>query len=297
MATGDAAYIKKINRSLIIQRIIEHGKISRADLSKLTHLTRATISAQVADLLEDELIIETQEEHHAVGRKPISLSLNDKVGYALGIDLDYDSITFTLANLIGCPVSSKTVTVHTSNYQEILEVLITQINQYRTAYKDSRYGVVGVVIGIHGLVTNEEIIHFIPRFNWHDTNLKQDLEQAIGNIVHIENNTNLCSFAERVFHYHKAKNVLSASLSTGIGLGIMMDKDLFKGYDGYAGEAGHMIIVPGGKPCTCGNQGCWEQYASESTFFKELATKNKRRICHMKMFNSYLLTKMKIRIT
>ena len=79
MATGDAAYIKKINRSLIIQKIIEHGKISRADLSKLTHLTRATISAQVADLLEDELIIETQEEHHAVGRKPISLSLNAKL--------------------------------------------------------------------------------------------------------------------------------------------------------------------------------------------------------------------------
>ena len=62
MATGDAAYIKKINRSLIIQKIIEHGKISRADLSKQTNLTRATISAQVADLLEDELIIETQEE-------------------------------------------------------------------------------------------------------------------------------------------------------------------------------------------------------------------------------------------
>ncbi len=78
MATGDAAYIKKINRSLIIQKIIEHGKISRADLSKLTHLTRATISAQVADLLEDELILETQEECHAVGRKPISLSLNGK---------------------------------------------------------------------------------------------------------------------------------------------------------------------------------------------------------------------------
>ena len=52
-----------------------------------------------------------------------------------------------------------------------------------------------------------------------------------------------------------------------------MDKKLFKGYDGFAGEAGHMIIVPGGKQCTCGNQGCWEQYASESTFFKELSLK------------------------
>ena len=127
MATGDAAYIKKINRSLIIQKIIEHEKISRADLSKLTNLTRATISAQVADLLEDELIIETQEEYHAVGRKPISLSLNNQAGYALGIDIDYGSITFTLSNLVGHPVSSSTIILDTSNYEEVLSLLIQKI--------------------------------------------------------------------------------------------------------------------------------------------------------------------------
>ena len=66
------------------------------------------------------LIIETQEEHHAVGRKPISLSLNAQAGYALGIDLDYGSITFTLSNLIGCPVTSNIITVDTSNYEEVL---------------------------------------------------------------------------------------------------------------------------------------------------------------------------------
>ncbi len=273
MSTGDSAYIKKINRSLIIQKIVEHGKISRADLSKQTNLTRATISAQVADLLEDELIIETQEEHHGVGRKPISLSLNSKAGYALGIDLDFGSITFTLSNLIGCPITNNIITADTSSYEGVLKILIQQINQIKAACSNSRYGVVGIVVGIHGLVTNEEIIHFIPSVHWHDKNLKDDLIKEFGNIVHIENNTNLCSFAERVFHYHHAKNVLCASLSSGIGLGIMMDTELFKGYDGYAGEAGHMIVVPGGKPCTCGNRGCWEQYASESTFFKELAQK------------------------
>ena len=155
----------------------------------------------------------------------------------------------------------------------VLDILVKQINQYREAYKESRYGVVGIVIGIHGLVTNDEIIHFIPRYHWLDKNIKQDLQKEIDTPTHIENNTNLSSFAERVFHYHKAKNVLSASLSSGIGLGIMMDQELFKGYDGFAGEAGHMIIVPEGKQCPCGNKGCWEQYASESSFFEELASK------------------------
>ena len=221
MATGDSAYIKKINRSLIIQKIIENGKISRADLSKLTHLTRATISAQVADLLEDELVVKLGRMS-SIGRKPISLSLNGQAGYALGIDIDYSSITFTFSNLVGHPVASSIIKVDTSNYEVVLDILVKQINQYREAYKKSRYGVVGIVIGIHGLVTNDEIIHFIPRYHWQDKNIKQDLEKEIDTPIHIENNTNLSSFAERVFHYHKAKNVLSASLSSGIGLGIMI---------------------------------------------------------------------------
>ncbi|MFZ7946464.1 winged helix-turn-helix transcriptional regulator [Neobacillus sp. 19] len=94
MVTGDAAYIKKINRSLIIREIVKEGMISRADLSKVTALTRATISAQVADLLDEGLIVETQLEHNHVGRKPIMLSLNGQAGYALGIDLDYGQLIF-----------------------------------------------------------------------------------------------------------------------------------------------------------------------------------------------------------
>ena len=50
-----------------------------------------------------------------------------------------------------------------------------------------------------------------------------------------------------------------------------MNSEFFRGHDGFAGEIGHMIVVPGGKPCRCGNLGCWEQYASETSFFKQLS--------------------------
>ncbi|MED4756243.1 ROK family protein, partial [Priestia megaterium] len=63
MPNGDAAYIKKLNRSLIISKIVEAGMISRAELSKVTALTKATISAQVASLLEEDIIIETQQDY------------------------------------------------------------------------------------------------------------------------------------------------------------------------------------------------------------------------------------------
>jgi predicted NBD/HSP70 family sugar kinase/biotin operon repressor len=273
MVTGDAAYIKKINRSLIIREIVKEGMISRADLSKATNLTRATISAQVADLLEEGLIIETHLEHYTVGRKPIMLSLNGHAGYALGIDLDYGQISFTLSDLLGCPVSSNIVKINTTDYKEILQLIIEQTKKFKADSNDSRYGIVGIVIAIHGLVSKEEIIHYVPRLNWHDINLKSDLEREIDIPIHLENNANLSAFAERVFIHHETDNLLCATLYSGIGLGMMMNNDFFRGQEGYAGEIGHMIVVPGGKKCNCGNKGCWEKYASESSIFEYLSEK------------------------
>jgi predicted NBD/HSP70 family sugar kinase len=273
MVTGDAAYIKKINRSLIIREIVKEGMISRANLSKVTDLTRATISAQVADLLDDGLIIETQLEHFSVGRKPIMLSLNSQAGYALGIDLDYPKISFVISDLLGQPVSSTVINITTTDYSEILHLIIEQIKIYIANFNDCRYGIVGIVIAVHGLVTKNEVIHYVPRLQWKDINFKGDLEKEVGIDIYIENNANLCSFAERVYMHHETNNLLCVTLHSGIGLGMMMNNEFFKGHDGFAGEAGHMIVVPEGKPCNCGNRGCWEKYASESSFFDYLSKK------------------------
>lgn len=273
MAIGDAAYIKKINRSLIVSKIIEEGMISRADLSKITKLTRATISVQAADLLEEDLIVESHHEHHTVGRKPIMLSLNRKAGFALGIDLDYKHITFTISDLIGHPVYSDIVEIQNSNYEEILEILIKQIKIYESKCAQSHFGIIGIVVGIHGIVTKDEMISFVPRHKWRNKDLKSDLEKEIKIDVHIENNANLCSFAEKVFKHHQSENLLSISMYSGIGLGVLLNGEPLKGFHGYAGEMGHMIIVPDGEQCTCGNLGCWELYASENAFFKQLSNK------------------------
>ncbi|MCC3358528.1 ROK family transcriptional regulator [Bacillus sp. REN16] len=275
MITGDAAYIKKINRSLILEKIVEEGMISRADISKATALTRATVSAQVADLLDDGLIIETQLVHNTVGRKPIMLSLNANAGYALGIDVDYEQISFTISDLLGNPVSERTIECKSLDYDYILQILIEQINLFDKEFNDNRYGIIGVVIAIHGLVGKDEKIHFVPRFLWRSVDLKADLEKACSLNIQIENNANISAFAERVFHHHETNSLLCATIYSGIGLGMIVDNHFFRGNDGFAGEIGHMIVVPHGRPCSCGNEGCWEQYASETVFLQNLkAEKN-----------------------
>jgi predicted NBD/HSP70 family sugar kinase len=277
MLTGDAAFIKKMNKSLILSKIVEHKLISRAELAKITGLNKATISVQVSDLLDKELIIETQQEHKNLGRRPIMLSINQKVGFALGIDLDKNSITFTLSDISGTPVQTDIIELQVSDYDVTLRLLIEQIKGYKLKFTETRYGLVGIVIGIHGIVNKDEMIDFVPQHGWKNKTLKKDLENEIGVNVYIENNANLCSIAEKVYKHHQSNNLLSVSLYSGIGLGFMNNGELFKGYHGYAGEIGHMIVVPNGLPCSCGNLGCWEQYASEFSFFTQLSKNQKKQ--------------------
>jgi predicted NBD/HSP70 family sugar kinase len=270
MLTGDAALIKKMNRSLILSKIVEHKLISRAEIAKITGLNKATISVQVSDLLDKEFIIETQQEHKNLGRRPIMLSINQEVGFALGIDLDKNSITFTISDLMGTSIQTDIIELQVSEYDLILKLLIEQINRYKYKFNHTHYGIVGIAIGIHGIVNINEIIDFVPQHGWQNKTLKEDLEKAIGINVYIENNANLCSIAEKVYNHHQSNNLLSVSLYSGIGLGFIINGVLFKGFHGYAGEIGHMIVVPNGLPCRCGNLGCWEQYASELSFITQL---------------------------
>lgn len=273
MITGDASYIKKMNRSLILKEILKEGMLSRADVSKVTALTRATVSGQVADLLDEELVIEKEIEYSQVGRKPIMLSINAEAGYAIGIDLEYDQISFAISDLQGSLVLSDAIKLQNNVYPDILSLLIGQIKHYQERFAASRYGIIGIVIAIHGLVSTDEVIHYIPSFDWHDVPLKSDLENALGLRVKLENNANLSAFAERVFFHHETDDLLSVTLYSGIGMGMMINHSFFRGRDGFAGEIGHMIVVPGGIPCNCGNQGCWEKYASETSVFHLLRAK------------------------
>lgn len=270
MVTGDGQYIKRLNRGLILQKIIENGFISRADIAKITGLNKATISVQVADLLDEKLVTETHQEHHTVGRRPIMLSINGSAGYVLGIDLDYKEIKYRISDLQGNLAESKTTSIDTEVYEEILDILIQEIQKYKEQFSTSHYGLVQTIIGVHGTVHNDKWIQFIPRLQWRDKDLKSDIERAVDMDISVENTANLSIYAERVYKFPESDNLLGIVLSSGIGAGVMNDGKLVKGHNGYAGEIGHMIISPYGKECKCGNRGCWELYAAEPVVFSQL---------------------------
>ena len=268
---GGAAYLKKINRSKIVEVILEHGMISRADISKVTGINKATISAQVAELLEEELVCEKEIEYNQVGRRPIMVSINKESGYVLGIDLDYGTILYSLADLQGNLIHSYTEITETDQYEEIVNLLQLQIQEFQDKCAGSRYGLISVMIGVHGTVKKDEQIYYIPKYKWKNKNLKDDLQQKLGLEIHIENNANLAAYAESVFKYPESSHLISLILTSGIGAGIIFDQKIQRGFHGYAGEMGHMIISLNGKQCRCGNSGCWELYCSERYLIQDLS--------------------------
>jgi glucokinase len=131
----------------------------------------------------------------------------------------------------------------------------------------------GVGIGAPGAVDVEtgRVIN-APNLQWQDMPLKKMLEKQLGGVpVAVENDCNSATLG--VFEKElqsKPRYVIGIFIGTGIGGGIIVDGKLYSGFNGTAGEVGHMVIQVGGPKCSCGNRGCFEALASRGAIFRAL---------------------------
>lgn len=303
MMTGSKELIRDINTSLVTNLIIEKGPISRAAIAKELGLTKATISAIVQNLLDRKLVEEIGTANVSSGRKPVLLTFCYNCAYAISIDVSASHISVLSAHLGGG--DCKLIQYPSSNNKEdIIPQLIQCIEKQMTYIQSSHYGIIGITIGIHGITKHNKVI-FTPYSPYSDIDFVSELKNYFHIPVLIENEANLSVLGEYTFHY-PIKNMVGISVHSGIGLGIIINGTLYHGLNGYAGEFGHSIIELDGRPCPCGNQGCFEQYASERALLSELArlkneseisinefvklytNKEKESILIMKLFVKYM---------
>ncbi len=133
------------------------------------------------------------------------------------------------------------------------------------------HAVESVGIGAAGWVDNEQaVVNFSPHLAWRAEPLKDRLSERIDVPLIVDNDANAAAWAEYRFGAGRGSAVMVCiTLGTGIGGGLVINGQLFRGTYGMAGEWGHMISVPGGQRCECGNRGCWEQYASGNALVRE----------------------------
>ena len=269
MITGSKELIRDMNSHLILEMILKESTISRAALAKTSGLTKATVSAIVQKLIEQNLVIEAGNDNTTLGRKPILLTFHANCGYALSIDVNANTISAMICNLKGENCRLKLYPNH-ADREEILPLLITIIRDMTDSLENTPYGVVGIGLGIHGTVYKNQVT-FTPYSPYEQLPFQEVLEQEFGIPVYLENEANLSVIGEHTFYYH-TPNLIGISIHTGIGVGIFIHDQLYTGSNGNAGEFGHSIIEPNGRPCPCGNSGCLEQYASERSILKQFAS-------------------------
>ncbi len=267
MVTGSKELIRDINTNLVLETIINKTAISRAAIAKHLGLTKATISAIVQELINKKLVIEIGSDDTSLGRKPILLSLNKKAGYVICIDLGVDTTSVLVTDLLGEDCSLKQIKTP-KNTKHLTDALIQLIESMKLP-KDSPYGLVGITLGIHGVIANNRV-SFAPYYDLTQLNLVEDLGEHFNAPVYLENEANLSVIGEMTFQYDYA-NIANISIHSGVGLGIIINHQLYTGYNGRAGEFGHTIVEIDGRQCPCGNKGCLEQYVSERTLLFQFA--------------------------
>lgn len=265
----DRYKIREQNETLVLSTIIHNTSISRANISQLTGLNKASTSAIVKDLIDESLVIEigTGDSSSVGGRRPIQLSLNKDAGFSLSIDLGYDYVSSMLTNLNGEIVAESKEKNFYVRKENVIEKVKQTILSYESYYANCKFRLIGVTLAIHGIVDKENIV-FTPYYDLDQIDLAFELQQELDMPIYLENEANLTALAETSFSTNKL-NLVSISIHSGIGAGIIINGELYHGRNGHSGEVGHMILYPNGVACPCGNKGCLEQYCSEKAILHQ----------------------------
>jgi len=263
--TADQLLVRKLNTSLILNTLRLHSPISRAELAKQTGLNRSTVSSIVSELMEGQLIQETELQKDRVGRPGMSLELNPNGGAVIGVEIGVDFIQLILTDFIAQPLWQIRVDIPFPTEQDVfLSQVEGFISQAMQIAQSQHLRLLGIGLGVPGLVNiaSSELV-YAPNLKWHNVPFRQMWVDKFGLPVFVENEANAAAMGEYYFGAaYEIRDFIFLSVGVGLGGGIMLGGKLFRGSGGFAGEIGHMQVDPQGALCACGRRGCWETRVS-----------------------------------
>ncbi|WP_430932143.1 ROK family transcriptional regulator [Saccharicrinis sp. 156] len=265
-AKMDAALLHQTNKKVILKLIKEKSQISRSELSRATGLTPPTITRIVNELVDSEGIAEyVGVGNSSGGRPPVIVKFKYESNCIIGIDLGATYIRGCLVDLNANFISEIQVPTEIERgFDSIIEKVVQVINKLqKRKEKDAR--IWGVGIGVAGLVHSETgIIESSPDFGWSNVSLREVLEKKLDVPFFYDNSTRLMALCElKLGERQNLKNFTVINFGYGIASGLVIEGNLVKGYAGFAGEFGHIVVDTNSKvQCKCGMYGCLEALAS-----------------------------------
>ncbi|MGE5464032.1 MAG: ROK family transcriptional regulator [Syntrophothermus sp.] len=270
MKKATRQHTKQHNRNLVLRTIFAYDSVSRAEIARVTHLTRTTVSEIVSGLLEEGLVEEVGIGESIGGKSPILLSVAADSRYLIGLNLARDQFIGAIVNLRGEISETVEAPVQDNDGEKALDLVFQLIDQL---LKKRNKHVVGIGIGTPGLVnTREGVVINAVNLDWQDLPLGQMLEKKYKIPVSVLNDSQATAIGEFVYGGGHAsdENLVVVNMKHGIGSGILINGRLFQGDGGGAGEIGHVVVHGNTELCRCGKRGCLETVSSARAVMKKL---------------------------
>ncbi len=237
----------------------------------MTGLNKSTVSSIVTDLLKEELVYEQKNEDRNVGRNPIDLSI--RLGRSLigAINIDSAVTCIAVVDIDGTILAESKFDTKPGDPKTFISRCVKRL-QTLCSRSDVRK-LEGLGVSVAGIVDSKDlVVDFAPNLGWEDFNIGQEFLKHMPDlkIIAVGNDAKASALAELWFGAQKGglSNFVFLSIGDGIGSGIVVEGKLLQGEFQAAGEVGHMILIEGGEKCVCGNNGCWERYASDTATVK-----------------------------
>lgn len=259
-AKYDRGDIRRLNAVSALKQLRENGPLSRAQIADRLGLTRATVSAIVADLIAASLVSEREFEEGGVGRRGMLLDLNASCGSMVAVELGIDRVEVVLANFgmafLWRGEASLTAAV---TAEEGLARAVELVQQALLVGGELGLRCFGICVAWAGLVTRSTgELAYGPISGWQSVGFKEDWEVRFEMPVYVENEAHAGAIAaHHLGEPRGVRDLIYLSLGVGLSSGVFVDGGLLRGCDGYAGQVGHTPFVADGHLCGCGRRGCW----------------------------------------
>lgn len=265
--TGDQTLVREINLSIILNCLRETSPLSRAQLAEITGLNKTTVSSLVSELIARQFVREIGFDSSGGGRPAVLLELNPGAGCIIGMEIGVDFILAILTDFKAQILwRHKEDTDQAEGQEFTLARAFDIVRQALGVGESTHSSVLGIGVGVPGLVDiSSGTLLFAPNLKWHDVPLHKVFSQEFDVPIFVDNEANLAALGERYFGAAQgSKDFVYLSIGVGLGGGIVLDGQLYRGIGGYAGEIGHTTIMSDGERCNCGNRGCWETLVSQT---------------------------------
>ena len=281
--------IKETNRKKIIRLLQEEEEITKLDISRRLGISITTVSTNIIELKEEEVVGDIRSLESTGGRKSMAIKLNENYRFSLGVAITPKQIKISLLNLKKKVVDRTIIDHNNDGIENMIELTKKSIEELLNRQRIGNEKLLGIGVSIPGTVDSEKgIIRYCYFLGIKDFNIKEKFEY-MKVPVYVDNEANLSAFYEFLNKHSNNENLLYISITDGLGLGIIINGRIYRGSNNTSGKMGHMKININGAKCKCGSKGCLEAYTSKNVLIDSYNNLSPQKIKSVEEFESLYL--------